>query len=61
MTHLSERRGMIKRLPIIRHIRWLYLSWQVERHYEAWRSLGMLPSNRHHDDAALDAIWRGER
>lgn len=52
---------MIKRLPVIRHIRWLYLSWQVERHYEGmlptWRSLG----NRQIDDAVLDAIWRGER
>lgn len=53
--------GYLKRLPIVRHIRWLYLSWQVEKHYEAWRSLGMLPSNRGHDDAILDAIWRGER
>ena len=51
----------MKRWPIIRHIRWLYLSWKVERHYEAWRSLGMLPSNREHDDKILDAIWRGEQ
>lgn len=51
----------MKCLPIIRHIRWLYLSWQVERHYEMWSSLGMLPVNRSRDDAVLDAIWRGEQ
>lgn len=51
---------MLKRLPIIRHIRWLYLSWQVERHYEACRSLEMLPINPHQDEAFLDAVWRGE-
>lgn len=51
----------MKRFPIIRHMRWLYLSWRVEQHYAAWRKLGMLPSNRDSDDAVLDAIWRGER
>ena len=50
----------MKRLPIIRHIRWLYLSWRVEQHYRNWAMLGMLPINRHLDDAHLDRIWRGE-
>ena len=27
---------MIKRLPIIRHVRWLILSWKVERYYAMW-------------------------
>jgi hypothetical protein len=48
---------MIKRLPIIRHVRWLILTWKVERHYAM---LGSPPVHRHHDDAVLDAIWRGE-
>lgn len=52
---------VMKRLPIIRHIRWLWLSYQVERHYRAWGTLGMLPVNRHHDVAVLDAVWRGEQ
>jgi hypothetical protein len=52
---------MIRRLPIIRHIRWLYYSIKVEQHYAMWRDLGMLPVYREHDDAVLDAIWRGER
>jgi hypothetical protein len=50
----------MKRLPIIRHIRWAYHSWQVERHYAVYNSLGYLPVKRDHDDAVLDAIWRGE-
>ena len=52
---------MIKRLPIIRHLRWLIWSWRVEQHYAMWRHLGYLPVYREHDDAVLDAIWRGER
>jgi hypothetical protein len=51
----------MKRWPLIRHVRWLILARRVEQHYRLWASLGMLPVNRHHDDAVLDAIWRGER
>ena len=50
----------MSRWPIIRHIRYYYLLYQVNRHYEMWRSLGALPVNAHHDYAALDRIWRGE-
>jgi hypothetical protein len=50
------------RLPIIRHIRWLYYSYQVDRHYEMWREInGSLPVYRNHDEKVLDGIWRGER
>ena len=52
---------MLKRLPIIRHVRWLIWAWRVERHYAMWRELGSLPAYREHDDRVLDAIWRGER
>jgi hypothetical protein len=41
---------MIKRLPIIRHVRWLILSWKVERYYAMWQQYGMLPVHRHRDD-----------
>jgi hypothetical protein len=34
----------MKRWPIIRHVRWLYLSWQVERHYAMWQQIGLLPT-----------------
>lgn len=51
----------MKRWPIIRHIRWLVLSHRVERHYRLWRTLGMLPLNRHLDDEVLNQVWRGER
>jgi hypothetical protein len=50
----------MKKLPIIRHIRWLYLSWRVDRHYRAWAALGMLPVNRKMDEDMLAAIWRGK-
>lgn len=53
---------MIWRLPIIRHLRWFYYAWKVEQHYIMWRQInGSLPVHRHHDEAVLDAIWRGER
>ena len=51
---------MIKRLHIIRHVRWLILSWKVERYYAMWQQYGMLPVHRHRDGETLDAIWRGE-
>jgi hypothetical protein len=43
--HREERTAMIallKRLPIIRHLRWLYLSWRVEQHYAMWAQLGIV-------------------
>jgi hypothetical protein len=52
---------VIWRLPIIRHILWLYYSIQVEQHYAMWQELGLLPVHRDKDEAVLDAIWRGER
>lgn len=53
---------MIWRLPLIRHLRWFYYAWKVEQHYIMWRQInGSLPVHRHHDEAMLDAIWRGER
>jgi hypothetical protein len=52
---------MIKRLPIIRHLRWLYWSWKVEQHYAMWLQLGSLPVYRDRDEQVLDQIWRGER
>lgn len=51
----------MKRLPIIRHVRYFYLLLQVNRHYAAWRRLGYLPVHSQHDYAVLDAIWRGEQ
>jgi hypothetical protein len=65
----------MKRWPIIRHVRAIWLAWQVERHYrawaklgmlpsyrdrDAWAKLGMLPSCRDRDDEMLRRIWRGE-
>lgn len=52
---------LLKRLPIIRHARWLYWAWQVEKHYVMWAQLGSLPIYRDRDQGVLDAIWRGER
>jgi hypothetical protein len=50
----------MKRWPIIRHVRYFIMLRRVNQHYELWRGLGMLPINRHLDEAVLDAIWRGE-
>jgi hypothetical protein len=53
--------GKMKRLPIIRHIRYFYLRYRVNQHYDFWGSVGMLPVHAHRDYAVLDQIWRGER
>jgi hypothetical protein len=52
--------GVMKKLPIIRHVRWAWHLWRIERHYKAYASIGMLPVNRPFDDAVLLQIWRGK-
>lgn len=49
------------RLPIIRHIRAVLARRRVNRHYDFWYSYGAIPLYRDHDDAVIDAIWRGEK
>ena len=49
------------RWPIIRHIRYYYLLYQVNKHYEMWSSMGSLPIHIAKDYAELDKIWRGEK
>lgn len=50
----------MKRLPVIRHIRYFLGVYRVNRHYQMWSSLGRMPVNAHLDYEVLDAIWRGE-
>ena len=50
----------MKRWPIIRHIRFFYLRYRVNQHYDFYVDLGQLPINAHKDYAVLDQIWRGE-
>jgi len=50
----------IKRLPIIRHIRYWMTIRAINRHYDAWRSLGALPVYADSDYAEAEKIWRGE-
>lgn len=50
----------MKKLPIIRHIRWVIWKWRVEAHYRMWTELGSHEGNRSSDDAVLDRIWRGK-
>lgn len=52
---------MLKRLPIIRHIRYFVTLYRVNRHYDMWSEFGYLPVHANRDYAALDPIWRGER
>lgn len=46
------------RLPIIRHVRWFYLSWRVERHYAFWCG-GMGMARTGYDDWALYGVFHG--
>jgi hypothetical protein len=50
----------MKRWPVIRHMRWLYRSRQIDLWYGTWLDHGYFDINRDRDDANLDAIWRGE-
>ena len=48
------------RLPVIRHVRYYFLRYQVAQHYEYYLSIGMLPVHMDRDLEILEAIWRGE-
>lgn len=51
----------MKRLPIVRHIRWLWGSWRVHRWARHCADLGLgLGIPNRSDLDVLDAIWRGE-
>jgi hypothetical protein len=50
----------MKRWPIVRHLRWLYWWWQVERGWRIWVELGLPLLDRSVDRAMLDDIWNGE-
>jgi hypothetical protein len=50
----------MKRLPIIRHLRYFYLRYRVNQHYDMWAEVGMLPVHAHRDYEVLNQIWRGE-
>jgi len=51
----------MKRWPIIRHIRFFYLRYRVNQHYDMWREMtGALPFHIQRDYDHLDRIWRGE-
>lgn len=50
------------RWPGIRHVRFFYLRYRVNQHYDMWRKeTGALPVHIQRDYDVLDAIWRGER
>lgn len=51
----------MKRLPIIRHVRYFYNLYRVNQHYAFWAQFGQLPVYADRDYAVLDQIWRGER
>lgn len=51
----------MKKLPIIRHLRYFYLRWRVRQHAVQWAAIGIgLGIPNKHDLDYLDAIWRGE-
>jgi hypothetical protein len=50
----------IKRLPIVRHVRWWIAARRLKKHVEAWSCLGCMGPSQS-DLEYLDAIWRGEQ
>ena len=52
----------MKRLPVIRHIRYFWGMWRVRTWAALWADVGVgLGVPNESDQRALDAIWRGER
>lgn len=47
----------VLRLPVIRYIRCMWLSWKIARHYAFFAELGMVSSG--YDEWVLYAISRG--
>lgn len=52
------RAPWLLRLPVIRHVRWFFNAWGLERHNRLYRGLGMIPGEN--DQLVLLAIWRGD-
>lgn len=50
----------MKRLPIIRHVRYFIAMWRINRRYDFWLSLGTLPVHADRDYAEAAKIWSGE-
>ncbi len=51
---------MIKRLPIIRYIRWWILSIQLAEHVQMRQCLGIGFHPSQNDLDFLDKVWKGE-
>jgi hypothetical protein len=50
----------MKKLPIIRHVRYFWLKYQMIKHYDFMAQLGFIPIVGESDIKALEMIWRGE-
>jgi len=53
---LTEPAAWPWRLPIVRHIRFLWLAWRVARFQQATRGIGIRTG---FDERVLRQIWRG--
>lgn len=49
----------MKRWPIIRHARWLWLAWCLETHLERYAKMGAMGAHPE-DEEHLCRVWRGE-
>ena len=50
----------MKRLWGIRHVRWLYLSWILQRHLDRWQRMDMGWFAQQGDLDYLDRVWSGD-
>lgn len=50
----------MKRLWGIRQVRWLYLSWMLQRHLDRWQSMDMGWFTQQSDLDYLDRVWSGD-
>jgi len=50
----------MKRWPIIRHIRALFLAWRAERYYRNWQKVSDFGVAAERDYQQARRIWRGE-
>lgn len=55
--YVMPRAARWMRLPIIRHVRAIWLKILVERHYAMWAGVGVRTG---YDDWVVNGIWHGK-
>jgi hypothetical protein len=55
----ERKRYYIRRLPLVRHVRWFFWNFMLNLHVERMRRIGLGICANPSDIEALDQIWEG--